>query len=145
MNRFKDSIQTQPASEIRRAGCAVSLRRLIWPALVCMAVLVSQAAAQQDCGGKKAKRTVRAQKRVDSQKRVRDGTAKLTLAEKRKPRASQKTAAVPKPGKGGPPPRWVCKEPTLTMAPAWPGGQVECTFKIRNEGEGDLVIQAKGG
>ena len=145
MNRLTDSIQTQPASEIRRAGCAVSLRRLIWPALVCMAVLVSQAAAQQDCAAKKGKSNVRAQKRVDSPKRVQGGTAKLAFEDKRAPRADKKTAAVPKPGKGGPPPRWVCKEPTVTMAPAWPGGQVECAFEIRNEGEGDLIIQAKGG
>lgn len=145
MNRLKDSSQTQPASEIRRTGCAVSLRRLIWPALVCMAVLVSQAAAQQDCGGKKGKSNVRAQKRVNSPKRVQDGAGRLALAEKRAPRTAKKTAGVPSPGKGGPPPRWVCKEPTVTMEPAWPGGQVECAFEIRNEGEGDLVIQAKGG
>lgn len=145
MNRLKDIGQTQPTSEIRRGGCAVSLRRLVWPALVCIAVLVSQAAAQQECGGNKGKANVRAPKPVKAQKRVQDGTGRLALAEKRAPRAGKKTAGVPKPGTGGPPPRWVCKEPTVTMEPAWPGGQVECTFEIRNEGEGDLVIQAKGG
>ncbi|UCF34764.1 MAG: hypothetical protein JSV78_05555 [Phycisphaerales bacterium] len=46
---------------------------------------------------------------------------------------------------GGPLPRWVCSETTVTAKPVWTGEQIECTFNIRNEGKGDLNIKAKGG
>jgi hypothetical protein len=46
---------------------------------------------------------------------------------------------------GGPLPRWVCSETTVTTKPVWTGEKIECAFHIRNEGKGDLNIKAKGG
>ena len=41
--------------------------------------------------------------------------------------------------------KWVCDEVSVNAAPVWFGEMVECTYHIRNEGQGPLNIQARGG
>ncbi len=45
----------------------------------------------------------------------------------------------------GPPPKWVCDVTKLEMEPVWHGAQIKAGFTIKNEGEGNLKIKAKGG
>jgi hypothetical protein len=54
-------------------------------------------------------------------------------------------STVPTPSPDGPQPRWVCEQPTITADPVWYGRPLDFVFEIRNEGEGDLRIQLKGG
>lgn len=57
---------------------------------------------------------------------------------------SKSKRAIPTPSPDGPQPRWVC-ESKITADPVWYGQPLDFVFEIRNEGEGDLQIQLKGG
>jgi len=57
---------------------------------------------------------------------------------------SKSKRAIPTPSPDGPQPRWVC-ESEITADPVWYGQPLDFVFEIRNEGEGDLQIQLKGG
>ncbi|UCE60350.1 MAG: hypothetical protein JSU63_01105 [Phycisphaerales bacterium] len=51
----------------------------------------------------------------------------------------------PTPSPDGPQPKWVIEQSNLTIPSVWLGQPLRCGFTIRNEGEGDLKIEAKGG
>ncbi len=42
-------------------------------------------------------------------------------------------------------PRWYLESPEVVLEPIWRGEQVACSFDIKNSGDADLKIQAKGG
>ena len=42
-------------------------------------------------------------------------------------------------------PKWSCPEPLVTVEPRWQGEQIECPFMIRNDGDRNLEIKARGG
>jgi hypothetical protein len=42
-------------------------------------------------------------------------------------------------------PRWVLESPSVVLEPLWRGEQIACSFKIKNGGDADLKIQARGG
>ncbi len=116
---------------------------LLGAALVCAALTAGSVFGQQDAarakakpGGDTAKGPKARQKDVSRQGSV------LTVKQPPRPSSGKRG---PAPAKGGPQPRWVCTEPTVTIAPIWPGPMIECVFAIRNEGEGYLNIKANGG
>jgi len=45
----------------------------------------------------------------------------------------------------GPPPQWGCDALSISLEPIWAGKALQATWVIKNEGEGDLVIKARGG
>jgi hypothetical protein len=57
----------------------------------------------------------------------------------------RRVSAKPMPNPVGPQPKWVLESNEIELEPMWHGGTVQCVFKIRNEGEGDLSIRARGG
>lgn len=68
-----------------------------------------------------------------------------TPASKQSGCSDKGSPTVPTPSDGGPQPRWVCKEQTVTADPVWAGEKAEFVFEIGNEGEADLQIKLKGG
>jgi hypothetical protein len=42
-------------------------------------------------------------------------------------------------------PRWALESPSVVLDPIWRGEQIACSFKIKNSGDADLRIQARGG
>jgi hypothetical protein len=55
------------------------------------------------------------------------------------------TSKGPEVAKGPPWPGWACEESNLTLEDLWAGQTLSATWTIRNDGEGDLEILAKGG
>jgi hypothetical protein len=51
----------------------------------------------------------------------------------------------PVPEKEGPQPKLVCNTKTVKAEPAWAGKMVSFEFEIKNAGEANLRIKAKGG
>jgi len=41
--------------------------------------------------------------------------------------------------------RWACDKTTVFAEPVWSGQPVTCTFTMRNEGTGELIVKARGG
>ena len=146
-----------------RLGC------FAWSAAACLALLVGTAAAQQEPGPKnaatkpgaaaqredipkkaEAKPNAAAQRKVIPEKAAakRDAAAKIkakaTSGKSGCGSAAAGTADLT-PASDGPQPRWVCNESVRTIDPLWNGERIECAFMIRNEGEADLNIKAKGG
>ena len=52
---------------------------------------------------------------------------------------------MPQPSPDGPQPVYVCKPSNITADPVWRGETIDFVFNIKNEGEGNLQIQVKGG
>ena len=42
-------------------------------------------------------------------------------------------------------PKWSCAAPSVIAPPLWHGGQIDCTFQVRNQGDANLEIKVKGG
>ena len=132
MNRFINN-RDRDAAAVRFGG-GIRAMRYVWPAVLCVALMVGSAAALEDLRkkDKKAAATVKAPK---AKKTAGCGSDSGTPD----PAPSAKTT------KGGPSPRWVCLEPNLVTDPVWSGQQIECAFMIRNDGTADLKIKARGG
>lgn len=73
------------------------------------------------------------------------GPAKQAAMTPAKPRRANSPTIVPQPKAGGAQPKWACEETKIQLEPVWKGGSLQCIFKIRNEGEADLTIRARGG
>ncbi len=138
MNRFIMNDRDQDAAPARFAGGGVRVMRYVWPAVVCVALMVGSAAALEDLVRGKGKKG--------------DATKAPKVQKKATPRAgcgSDTGTPDPTPSaqstKGGASPVWVCPEPNLTTDPVWRGQQIECAFMIRNEGTVDLKIKGRGG
>lgn len=72
-------------------------------------------------------------------------TAGLAAAQDRQPSESDKPAGGTPPSAAAGSPKWSCAEPSVEVAQLWHGGQIDCTFKVRNAGDADLQINVKGG
>ena len=87
------------------------------------------------------------QRRPALSPRVSPATRPATTqpASRRDPGCGSKSKrAIPTPSPDGPQPLWVC-ESKITADPVWYGQPLDFVFEIRNEGEGDLQIQLRGG
>lgn len=138
MNRFIMNDRDQDAAPVRFVGGGIRVMRYVWPAVVCVALMVGSAAALENL--------------VRGKEKKGDATKAPKVQKKATPKAGCGSAAGtqdPSPTarstKGGLSPIWVCPEPKLTTDPVWRGQQIECAFMIRNEGTADLKIKAKGG
>jgi hypothetical protein len=125
---------------------------LAWSAAACLALLVGTAAAQQEPVPKKAeaKPNAAAPRKVIPEKAAAKPDAATKIKAKSKAGksgcGSAGAGAVDlTPASDGPQPRWVCNQPVCNIDPLWNGERIECVFMIRNEGEADLNIKAKGG
>lgn len=134
MNRFTNN-RDRDAAAVRCVGGGIRVMRYVWPAVVCVALMVGNAAALEDIVRGKGKKGDAAAKTPKVQKKAGCGSDTGTPD----PTPSAKST------KGGASPRWVCAESNLTTDPVWSGQQIECAFMIRNEGTADLKIKARGG
>jgi hypothetical protein len=66
----------------------------------------------------------------------------------RAPRAMQKNpvrVTGPSPTLSGSQPKWRVENSTIEMEPIWQGGTLQCSWAIKNMGDADLNIRARGG
>jgi len=124
-----------PAMPERRGA---HLGLLVWPLLVCIAIMTNPAAARPP--SKKKGGCGSAPPKGSQRTRVIPGVENATTV------GDTKTVRTPMSARpDGPLPRWVCPETNIKIEPVWNGDQIECAFMIRNEGKGDLRIKARGG
>ena len=151
MNSFVRNDRTECAHRTASTP-GVRLGCFAWSAAACLALLVGTAAAQQEPGPKNTatKPGAATQRKVIPEK----AAAKPDAAAKIKAKATSGKSGCGSaaagtvdltPASDGPQPRWVCNESVRTIDPLWNGERIECAFMIRNEGEADLNIKAKGG
>jgi len=127
---------------------------LAWSAAACLALLVGTAAAQQEPAHKMKR--IEAGSTPKRQAASKDVEAQPAPTAKATPKAATgksgcgshgagKAGVDLTPVAGGPQPLWVCGDPVCTIDPIWSGEQIACAFSIRNGGQADLNIKAKGG
>ncbi len=148
--RNDQTVGTHRAASLRGR---VRLGWFAWSAAACLALMVGTAAAQQNPAPKKTKINpgAAAQRKV-APKNV-ETKPDVTVKPKSKAKGmagksgcgSSGAGADLTPVTGGPQPLWACGEPVCTIDPIWSGERIECVFMIRNEGQADLNIKAKGG
>ena len=145
MNLLVRNDQTFAVPGVESARGGPRLMRLAWLGVTCVALMFSHAAAQTGPAPTKGKPGGCA-----------GNEGKTTKTSTQTPCGAERTANSPTPGgapadmqtapgSADPSPRWVCAKPTATPPPLWHGGQIECTYFIRNEGRSNLNIKAKGG
>ena len=146
--RNDQTVGTHRAASLRGR---VRLGWFAWSAAACLALMVGTAAAQQEPAPKKTKiKSGAAAQRKVAPKNIE---AKPDVTVKPKGKGTAAKSGCGSHGAGvnltpvtdGPQPLWVCGEPVCTIDSIWSGERIECVFMIRNEGQADLNIKAKGG
>ena len=161
-------------SWVGRTANAVSGRRgsslgwLVLPVLVCLACAADGASASPaDARGKK-KKTRQAKQQPKAAQVAEPKSGFPVAGEKPKSKAPAQAAkkgkgcgggssaaegkrfvdqpgAEKKPSGGKKGPKWVCENAEINLEPVWRGQPLHFPFKIRNGGNEDLRISARGG
>ena len=153
MKSFVRKDQTVGARRTASLRGGVRLGWLAWSAVACLGLMVATATAQQEPAPKKA--GTKSAAAVQPKAAPKTAEAKPNVTIKRKPKGkgaagksgcgSHGTGVNLTPVTDGPQPLWGCAEPVCTIDSTWSGARIECVFMIRNEGQADLNIKAKGG
>ncbi len=86
-----------------------------------------------------------APRKEDPKKRGVGQKQPIEMQVRRGPGGGVQQIPEPTPAPAGPQPKWAIENSNLTIPPIWHGQALRCGFTIRNEGEADLQIKAKGG